>query len=207
MAKKENDEVTESKRLAKPGVTVELVTGEQWVDDLSGISLYRGFYRLVGKDEMRTKESKELGYIKGKEMQPTAVLPDDVDLSRVEKALRLGILKIYDPKNPTVYVERKFDRHKRVYDKDQGSKYFDEDDEKLENFLKLKFEQFKVEVDKLKNISTLEKLYDAECEGMNALSAPRKAYIDVIKKKIKDKKNVGGVTKITEKFEETVKIG
>jgi hypothetical protein len=102
----------QDKRLAKPGMTVELVQGEQWVDELSGVSLFRGKYRMALDAEMKaSKDVAQKGYVKlEEEKKPFDTIPkgkNEKDLVRVEKALRLGILKIYDPENPTIYKEKK----------------------------------------------------------------------------------------------------
>ena len=208
MAEKKETVSTENKRFAKPGDTVELIVGDQWVDDLSGISLYRGFYRLASRDEIkRDKMAKEFGYIKEEEMQPTAVLPDDKDLSRVEKAIRLGILKIYDPKNPTIYVERGPGKHRRVTDSetDAGSRYATQNDEKIASLLKLKFLDFKSEIKKFKSITMLEQVYEAECEGRNPTAAARKLFVEAIRSRMKDS-DVSGVSKVSSKVSEIVRI-
>lgn len=197
-------------RLAKPGETVELVVGEQWVDDLSGISLFRGFYRLASQHEMKaSKMAKEFGYVREKEKQPIAVLPKGKDLSRVEKAIRLGILKIYDSDNPTVYRERAPANHRRVNDAevDAGSRYTDEFDAKIEHMLKMKVTDFSRMLRDYKSLQMLDQIYEAECEGRNPTAGPRKPYIDAIRSRMADK-DVGGVGKVSSdpKDNEVVKV-
>lgn len=196
-------------RLARPGVTVELIVGDQWVDDMSGISLYRGFYRLASKDELKKdRQAKEFGYIREDERQPTAVLPNGKDLSRVEKALRLGILKIYDPKKPTEYKERTPPAHRRVTDSevDSGSRYSSVEEEKIAALLKLPYPIFSTEIKKYKSLAMLDRIFEAECEGRNPTAGPRKMYADAIKFRMQAS-DVGGVGRISSKESETIKIG
>jgi hypothetical protein len=203
---------TKEPRLAKSGVTVELIKGEEWRDDLSGISLYRGFYRLASQKELKGSHKNspvsKLGYIREeKEPQPTAVLPLDVDLTRVEKALRMGILKIYDPKNPTIYKERVEPHGKVINDikEDRGFRYADPEDDRLEKLLKMKHPDFVVSLKDFKSYAMLEKIYEAECEGRNAFAAPRKNYIDAIKTRMMDG-DVSGVGKVKSRASEVVKL-
>lgn len=221
MGKKENDVEKETeqkdvsteknvseKRLAKPGVTVELIVGDQWVDDLSGISLYRGFYRLASRDELkRDKTVKETGYIRENERKPIAVLPEDVDLTRVEKALKLGILKIYDSKNPTVYKERTPYIARRVNDSDvdAGSKYSSVEDEKISILLKMAYPVFTTELKKLKSLAILDRIFEAECEGRNPTAAPRKMYTDAIKYRMQAS-DVSGVGRIKSGESEIIEL-
>jgi len=196
-------------RMAKPGVTVELIVGDQWVDDLSGISLYRGFYRLASKDELRKdREAKAFGYIREEERQPTAQLPKGKDLSRVEKALRLGILKIYDPNNPTEYKERTPKANRRVNDSDvdAGSRYSSVEEEKIAALLKMPYPVFSVEIKKYKSLAMLDRIFEAECEGRNPTAGPRKMYAEAIKGRMQAS-DVGGVGRITAKESEIIKIG
>jgi len=212
MAEPQENKEPKVKRLAKPGVVVELVKGAQWVDDLSGISLYRGLYDMATKADMKDdKEAKEKGYIKREEEEnPTAKIPnlDDEDLVRVEKALKLGILKVYNPKKPTVYEYGKDrDRSQAKFNDDdpKGFEYVDGELDKIVNFLKLKYDDFKEEIKKIKSLSTLEKLYESEYAGRNDTAAARKQYVKLIRKQIKDKstKGVGGIKSETE---ETINI-
>jgi hypothetical protein len=209
---KTDEEKTQDKveeRLARPGVTVELIVGDQWVDDLSGISLYRGFYRLASKDEIRkNKEAKTFGYIREEEKQPIAELPKGKDLSRVEKALRLGILKIYDPKNPTEYKERVPSQHRRVIDGDvdSGSRYSSVEEEKIAALLKLPYPTFTAEIKKYKSLVMLDRIFEAECEGRNPTAGPRKMYTDIIKARM-HASDVGGVSRISSKESEIIKMG
>ena len=209
MAKDEvkNEESTDQ-RLAKPGVNVELIVGDQWVDDLSGISLYRGFYRLASKDELRKdRQAKEFGYIREEEKQPVAELPKGKDLSRVEKALRLGILKIYDPKNPTEYKERTPPAHRRINDSavDSGSRYSSAEEEKIAFMLKMNYNVFVTELKKYKSLAMLDRIFEAECEGRNPTAGPRKMYTDAIKSRMQAS-DVGGVGKVTSKESERIEI-
>lgn len=209
MAEKDTKTAVVDKRLAKPGDTVELIVGDQWVDDLSGISLYRGFYRLASKGELKqNKKIRDLGYIREDEQQPIAVLPEDSDLSRVEKALRLGILKIYDPKNPTVYKERGNNVQRRVTDSevDAGSRYASVEDEKIALLLKLKYADFKAKLKDLRSLAMLEQVYEAECEGRNPTAAARKVYVEAIRTRMKDN-DISGVSKISSKESEVIKLG
>ena len=204
----EKETASREKRLAKPGDVVELIVGEQWVDDLSGISLYRGFYRLASNAELqKDKIAKEFGYIREDEIQPTCVIPEGRDLSRVEKGLRLGILKIYDPKHPTEYQERIPPQHRRVNDatQDSGSRYSSPDDEKIATILKMKYGDFLIELKRYKSYPMLEKIYEAECEGRNLTAGPRKMIVEAIRSRMKDS-DVGGVSKITSKVSEIIKI-
>lgn len=199
----------DEKRFAKPGLTVELVQGDQWVDDLSGISLYRGFYRSAKHKDMTTKEIREKGFVKlEKEQCPTAVIPEEKDLTRVEKALRLGILKIYDPKNPTVYADRRNrGLSKMVYDAgvDSGMRSRNPDDQHILDLLKLKIDKFKEALAKLNTLSMLERIYEAECNGRNPDARVRKPYADALKERI-NSGDVGGVGQINSKAEEKVVI-
>jgi hypothetical protein len=202
-----NVEATDQ-RLAKPGVTVELIVGDQWVDDLSGISLYRGFYRLASKDELKKdRQAKEFGYIREDERQPTSKLPEGKDLSRVEKALRLGILKIYDPKNPTEYKERTPPAHRRVTDSavDSGSRYSSAEEEKISQLLKMPYPVFSAEIKKYKSLAMLDRIFEAECEGRNPTAGPRKMYADAIKFRMQAS-DVGGVSRVSSKPSEIIKI-
>jgi hypothetical protein len=204
----EKEVVKTEKRMANPGDVVELLVGEQWVDDLSGISLYRGFYRLANRNEMKLdKRVRETGYIREDERKPTAVLPENVDLSRVEKALRLGILKKFDPKNPSIYKERTNINSRRVNDAetDAGSRYSNETDDKISLLLKMKYQDFLANIKTYKSIAMLEKIYDAECEGRNPTAGPRKGYVDALKTRMKDS-DVGGVSAIKSKPSEYIKI-
>lgn len=196
-------------RLARPGVVVELIVGDQWVDDMSGISLYRGFYRLASKDELKKdKLAKEFGYIREDERQPVAELPKGKDLSRVEKALRLGILKVYDPKNPTEYKERTPPSHRRVTDSavDAGSRYSSAEEEKIAALLKMPYPVFSTEIKRYKSLAMLDRIFEAECEGRNPTAAPRKMYTDAIKFRMQAS-DVGGVGRVTAKESETIKLG
>ena len=195
-------------RLARPGVQVELIVGDQWVDDLSGISLYRGFYRLASKHELKKdKSTRETCYVREEEQQPVTELPKGKDLSRVEKALRLGILKIYDPKNPTVYKERTPYVHKRVNDAsaDAGSRYSSAEEEKIESLLRMDYPIFNTEVKKMKSYPMLERIYEAECEGRNPTAGPRKMYVDAIKYRMQAN-DVSGVGRISSKPSEVIRI-
>jgi hypothetical protein len=201
----------EDKRLAKPGVTVELVKGDQWTDDLSGISLYRGFYQMATQSDIKAdKEVAERGYIGlEKELKPTTVLPEGKDLKRVEHALKLGILKIYDPKNPTVYVERGEGQGQAIYDANEtekGFRYRRDEDQRILNFLRLPLEKFKEEILKIKSQKTMEKLYNAEYAGRNQEARPRKSYVDIIKSHMKSGK-VGGVGNVQSGEEERISLG
>lgn len=187
-------------RLAIPGRTVELVKGEQWEDDLSGISLFRGLYKLASRDEMLiNKSARELGYIKTEET-PTAILPEDKNLDRVEKALRAGILKIYDPKKPVEYKEltnRNPQRAKGI-DGNGDFVYNDKNDVVVQRLLKMSYKKFQDELSKIASVELLEKLKDGEISGKNPTASPRKAFIDAIERKIKSGQKVSGVTKISE---------
>lgn len=196
------------KRLANVGDVVELVIGEEWRDNLSGISLYRGLYRLATQDELRRdRKVKDLGYVKDTNQRPTATLTEDMDLSRVEKALRLGILKKFDKNNPTIYSLKAEDKHMRVNDSevDLGSRYSEDIDEMIVTALKLKIDKFQRKMKDIKSLTMLEKFYEAECEGRNPTAAPRKSYIDAIKTRMGDS-DVGGVGKVTSKVSEIIKI-
>lgn len=208
MAKVDDVKEVGEQRFAKPGVVVELIQGDQWVDDLSGISLYRGFYRLASKDELRSdKMAKKFGYIMESEKQTTAKLPEKKDLSRVEKAIRLGILKIYDPNNPTIYKERAPSQSRRVIDgrEDSGSRYSTIEEEKITYLLKMKHADFVQEIKKFKSLDIIEKIYEAECEGRNPTAAPRKMYVDVIKGRF-NANDVSGVSRISSKESERIII-
>lgn len=213
-------EITEnaSNKLAKPGVTVELVRGEQWTDDLSGVSLYRGFYKLASQKDLKLlKEgseddviTKEKGFLKIKEENPTAKLPKGKNLTRVEHALKLGILKVYDPKNPTEYKELLKDREKKsqvTYDPEEsdGYRYRDERNKKLTAFLNQDIKKFKEDVAKLQSFKTLEELYDAEYSGKNTMSRARKPYIDCLKKRMNDD-DVNGNGRVKAKTVETIRL-
>lgn len=205
-------EQKKSKRLAKPGLTVELCKGSQWVDDLSGISLYRGLYNMATTAEMKSnKEAAKKGYVKLEdEKKPTAVIPDvdDEDLIRVEKALRLGTLKIYDKNNPTEYVyDRNRDRSQAKFNNDdpRGFNYEDEDTEKIVEFLKLPIDDFKSELKKIKSLATLEKIFENEYAGRNKTAGPRKVYAHAIREQIKAKTTKGLGTIKTE-VEESIEI-
>jgi hypothetical protein len=163
---------------------------------------------LASKDEMKkNKDAKTFGYIREDERDPTAVLPKGKDLSRVEKALRLGILKIYDPKNPTEYKERTPAAHRRIQDSsvDAGSRYSAVEDEKIAMLLKMSYPNFNTEIRKYKSLAMLERIYDAECEGRNPTAGPRKMYVEVIKARMASS-DVGGVSRITSKESERIKI-
>ena len=213
MAKDETKHETKTEesadqRLAKPGVVVELIVGDQWVDELSGISLYRGFYRLASKDELRKdRQAKEFGYIREEERQPIAELPKGKDLSRVEKAIRLGILKIYDPKNPTEYKERTPPTHRRINDSevDSGSRYSSVEEEKIAALLKMNYPLFVSKLKDFKSIAMLDRIFEAECEGRNPTAGPRKMYTDAIKYRMQAS-DVGGVSRVTSKESERIEI-
>jgi len=197
-------------RLAKPGVVVELIQSEQWTDDLSGVSLYRGIYQMATHEDMKKdKTAREVGFVKlQSEVSPTATLPPDRDLSRVEQALRLGILKIYNPKRPTEYKDRRGGASQAVYDMNdtsRGFKYRQEIDEKISKLLSLKFDKFRDSLMDIKSSSTLEKIYEAEYAGRNREARPRKSRIDLIKKHMESGK-VGGVGEVKATDEEKVII-
>ena len=204
--------------LAKPGVVVELIRGEQWTDDLSGVSLYRGFYKMASHKELKLLNDdneadeiqKEKGFLRIEEMNPTATLPKGKNLSRVEHALKLGILKVYDPKNPTEYKELLKDREKKsqvTYDPEEsdGYRYRDERNKKLAAFLNQNITKFKEEVDKLQSFKTLEELYDAEYSGKNSYARARKPYIDALKKRM-NSDDVKGPGRVKAKTVETIRL-
>lgn len=193
MAKKvaEIEKVEKNDRLAKPGTKVELVKGEFWRDDLSGISLERGFYKLADKDELKNPDVARTGYVKLEvEKAPVATLPSGKDLSRVEKALKIGILRIFDPANPAVYREfkRDFQMAKHTAEGSDDLKYLKEKDEKINGLLKMSLKTFEETVQKIKNEDMLVSIFNAEYEGRNPTSGVRKPYIDILKKYMKTKR-------------------
>lgn len=199
-----------AKMLAKPGMVVELVKGDYWYDDISEVKLERGLYKMATTKEMKDKDIAQKGYIKlEKEPLPTATIPKDIEeekLVRVEKALRLGILKTFDTKKPTEYKEHKT-APMAVYDdkESKGFRYTDEDNNMISDLLSKKLPEFKSTIKKFKTLSMLDKIYDAEWAGRNALSRARKGYIDAIKAQMKAK-DVQGIGKIRSEKDKTVKI-
>lgn len=199
-----------SKLMAKPGMIVELVKGEQWVDEDSGISLYRGFYTMVGQKEMEDNETaQESGYVKHEEKKPTAKIPDlpEDRLEKVEKALRLGILKKFDKDNPTVYVEHR-ERIKQTVTPDDntslGYKYEDDETKDIVEMLQLPLDRFEKEIKKIKSNKYLELIYDSEYAGRNDEARPRKAYVALIKKQMEEKGEGVGNIKTTKEKERVI---
>ena len=202
--------MAEQKMLAKPGMVVELIKGDYWYDDISEIKLERGIYKMATTKEMKNKDIAQKGYIKlEKEPKPTATIPKDIDIDklvRVEKALRLGILKKFDRKKPVDYVEHKTEAM-AVYDDNESSgfKYTDEKDQMIYDLLKQDLDSFKSTIKKFKTLSMLDRVFDAEFAGRNPLSRPRKKYVDVIKNQMKAK-DVQGIGKIRSEKDQSVKI-
>lgn len=202
----------DEKRLAKPGAVVELIKGDYWKDDLSGINLIRGIYMMATTEQMKNDPNiARTGYIKlDKEIAPTAVIPDlpAEKLVRVEKALRLKVLKIFDAKSPTDY--KVFDREKSTAKSSaegvDDKKYTLLQDEQIENLLKLPLDKFEESIKKIKSEKLLISIYDAEYEGRNSTSDVRKAYIDTLQKYMKTKRERLVLSPIKETESETIKV-
>ncbi len=197
-------------KLAIPGMTVELVVGDFWYDDKSGVRLERGLYKMATSKEMKDKNIARKGYVAlDKEPSPIAVIPKDIkteNLVRLEKALRVGIIKKYNIKRPTKYKTHKY-KHMAVYDDNvaSGFKYTNDKDTQIVKLLKMNLDDFKEAITKFTSIKMLDNIHDAEFAGMNPLSRPRKSYVSIIKNRMK-KKDVGGVGKIRSENDKTIKI-
>lgn len=201
-------------RLAKSGLVVELVQGDTWVDDKSGINLQRGHYRMATKVELEDARLKgntditQKGYIKlDCEINPTAVIPKDKDISRVEKALRLGILKIFNSKRPTNYVERDNDKFTRfITDPDGNQLHRNKNDKSIDALLKLSIAEFEKSVQNIKSEEVLVKIFDAEYEGRNPTAVVRHPYISILKKHMKTKREKLVLSGVITSEEENIKI-
>lgn len=206
---------TAKDRMARPGVVVELVQGEYWHDDISGIKLSRSTYRMATHEDMKNDKSKNrnialTGYVKieGQEDRSTAKLPNNADLSRIEKAIRLGILKIHDPKNPVIYSVQKDDFQRGKADPDGIQDFIPTraEDKQILDLLKLPLKRFETAVSQIKREELLIAIFNAEYEGRNPLAQVRNAYITTIQKYMKTKREKLILSPITSKVEERVTI-